>query len=226
MKRILLIEDNDHIMKINAGYLTGCGYLVEKAYTLGEAEKCLRRPTPDLIVLDVMMPDGDGLEFCERILKIQDIPVLFLTARISGQDVAEGFRRGGKDYLKKPYELEELGARIHNLIGASEEPARYAHRVMIGPVTFDFLIPQAYVNEVSLNLTRKEFSVLYLLAESRGSQVSGEELIGKVWEQERETDRAALWSTVSRLKKKIVPYEHLFYIESDHCGYELVMIAG
>ena len=99
MKKILLVEDNEHIMDINEWFLKSKGYDIDKAYSLKEADECLKKSLPDVIVLDIMLPDGDGVEYCERIQKKNPIPVLFLTAKTGKKDMMEGYKRGGNDYL-------------------------------------------------------------------------------------------------------------------------------
>ena len=108
MDTILLVEDNEQIMEINEWYLTQHGYKTEKAYTVAQARELLRHSSPDLIILDVLLPDGDGLSFCTEIRRTNSMPILFLTGVVTDKDVMSGYRNGGNDYITKPYDLDML----------------------------------------------------------------------------------------------------------------------
>ncbi|MEF9922659.1 MAG: response regulator, partial [Anaerovoracaceae bacterium] len=116
MATLLLVEDNPHIMKINAESLEDAGYKICEATSLEEAEEVLNKKLIHLIVLDIMLPDGNGVAFCKKIRKYCDIPILFLSAKNSSVDVIEGLHSGGDDYLSKPYNLQVLSARIESLL--------------------------------------------------------------------------------------------------------------
>ena len=112
MSTILLVEDNPHIMKINAEALTMYGYEILQAATARECRQALRWHPVDLVVLDIMLPDGDGVELCRELKEQYHVPILFLSALGESRDVVEGLRAGGDDYLAKPYDLGVLAARI------------------------------------------------------------------------------------------------------------------
>ena len=233
MERILLVEDNEHIMDINEWFLKERGYEIDKAYTLKEAEQCIKKHVPDVIVLDIMLPDGDGVDFCEKLQKDKPVPVLFLTAKTDKKDVMEGYSRGGNDYLTKPYELEMLGVRVEALLRLAERtgPGGVANgqaakniTLRAGSLTFEPVSSTLKVGDEKLTLSTKEFGILYCLAKNRGRQVSKDTLFREVWEMEPDGDTSVLWSTIYRLKKKIAPYEDKFYIDSDHSGYEIIIV--
>ncbi len=226
MERILLVEDNEHIMRINATYLSGLGYWIEQAYAVQKAREILKEYAIDLIVLDVMLPDGDGVDFCEAIRTRTGTPILFLTAKASGADIVSGLRRGGDDYLTKPYELNELAARIEALLRRSHNTFADGHSLTVGPLCFDVVRAQVTVNGEDLLLSGKEFGLLLVLARNRNKPVPREELLRSVWGFTQTDASSFLWTTISRLKKKIAPYENLFYIDSSQEGYELVTIGG
>lgn len=112
MSLILLVEDNQKIMQINSIALKRYGYDILQADTVERALQLLCVHTPDIIVLDIMLPDGNGIDLCRKLKKERDIPILFLTALGANQDMIEGLRAGGNDYLVKPYPLDVLAARI------------------------------------------------------------------------------------------------------------------
>ena len=223
MDTILLVEDNEQIMEINEWYLTQRSYRVEKAYTLAQAREALQSVKPDLIILDVLLPDGDGLAFCGEIRRTRNTPILFLTGMNADKDVMEGFRRGGNDYITKPYDLEMLGVRVEALL-SYVRGLRPANQVQtFGPLRFDIIQSEAYVNGEALMLSNKEFRLLYALARRGGETVSRGELSREVWGFETGADIPMLWTAMSRLKKKLLPFSDLLTLDSDHSGYTLVL---
>ncbi len=223
MEKILLVEDNEHIMAINTKYLTGLGFVVEQAWTVREAESRLAVLQPDLIVLDIMLPDGDGVELCRQIRKRRETPILFLTAKVTHKDIVNGLENGGDEYLTKPYDLDVFGAKVKALLRRSGKILPQNQSFRLGILLFDIVQSQAFAGSSSLNLSRTEFGLLLYLAQNRGRTVSKEELYSAVWGIKEEENGTMLWTAVSRLKRKIASYEEEFYIDSDHNGYELVM---
>ena len=223
MKHLLLIEDDVHLMKINEEFLSAFGYRITKAYCLREAEQALQEEVPDLIVMDVMLPDGDGMEFCEKLRRTLTVPMLFLTGKGTARDIVEGLHHGGDDYLTRPYDLEEFQARVEALLRRADM-YKPSNRITVGILSFDRYASLAYANDEVLNLTKNEFGILLYLANHLGQVVSKEELHHAIWGQEVLANYTAVWSTVSRLKKKIAPYEDRVFIESNHDGYAFVLL--
>lgn len=200
MITILLIEDNPHIMKINAEVLSLRGYEVLKASTVKEAWEQLNWHPVDLIVLDIMLPDGNGVEFCRELKEHNHVPIIFLTALGENRDVVEGLRAGGDDYLPKPYDLEVLIARIEARLRSAAESRRY---LCYGCLKLDTVSLIGFVNNRDLLLTHKEFTVLLLLAQNAERKVSQNELMREVWGMESDMEKRALWTLISRLRKKL-----------------------
>lgn len=211
MSTILLVEDNPHIMKINAQLLTLRGYQVLQAETAAQAREQLRWHPVDLIVLDILLPDGSGLELCRELKAQRSIPILFLTALGENQDVVEGLRAGGDDYLAKPYDLEVLVARIEARLRAAEEVRRYFG---YGGLKLDLLTMTGYVNGKDIQLTQKEFTALLLLARAAERKVSQEELMEALWGPDAHAESRALWTLISRLRKKLNSQESRLEISS------------
>ena len=211
MSTILLVEDNPHIMKINAQLLTLRGYQVLQAETAAQAREQLRWHPVDLIVLDIVLPDGSGLELCRELKAQRPIPILFLTALGENQDVVEGLRAGGDDYLAKPYDLEVLVARIEARLRAAEEVRRYFG---YGGLKLDLLTMTGYVNGKDIQLTQKEFTALLLLARAAERKVSQEELMEALWGPDAHAESRALWTLISRLRKKLNSQESRLEISS------------
>lgn len=211
MSTILLVEDNPHIMKINAEVLSLRGYEVLKAVTAAEAREQLRWHPVDLIVLDIMLPDGNGVELCRELKCSYRVPILFLTALGENQDIVEGLRAGGDDYLPKPYDLEVLIARIEARLRSDANSRRYICYGDLKLDTFSFI---GYIKNRDILLTQKEFTLLLLLAQHAERKVSQSELMRAVWGSESETENRALWTLISRLRKKLNSEESRLEISS------------
>ena len=175
-------------------------------------------------MLDVMLPDGDGIALCAEIRKQRGTPILFLTAKAADRDVVSGLESGGDEYLTKPYDLDVFGARVKALLRRAGRVLPQNRIFALGPLQLDIVQSQAFAGKDSLNLSRIEFGLLLYLAQNRGRSLSRDELYRAVWGLEGEENGTMLWTAVSRLKRKIAPYEEDFYIDSDHSGYELIVV--
>lgn len=211
MSTILLVEDNPHIMKINAEVLALHGYEVLRAETAAEARKQLSWHPVNLIVLDIMLPDGNGVELCRELKLRYHIPILFLTALGENQDVVEGLRAGGDDYLPKPYDLEVLVARVEARLRADADSRRY---LSYGNLKLDTVSSVGYVNGRDILLTQKEFIVLLFLTQNAEHKVTQAELMREAWGAESEAENRALWTLISRLRKKLKSEESRLEISS------------
>ena len=200
MSTILLVEDNPHIMKINAEALTLYGYEVLQAATAKACRQAMEWHPVDLVVLDIMLPDGDGVQLCRELKENYRVPILFLSALGESRDVVEGLRAGGDDYLAKPYDLEELAARIEARLRQERARSRY---LSYGPLRLDVFSGRGCLGDTDLQLTQKEFAVLLLLVQHAGETVSKEEVLREVWNVEAEDDSRALWTLISRLRRKL-----------------------
>lgn len=215
MSTILLVEDNPHIMKINAQFLALQGYEVLRACTAAECREKLDWHPVDLVVLDIMLPDGSGLELCRELKSRYHIPILFLTALGDSRDVVEGLRAGGDDYLAKPYDLEVLAARIEARLRSHTESRRY---LCYGRLRLDTVSLCGYIGSRDLLLTQKEFSVLLLLAQNAGREVPQSRLLREIWGDTAEAGNRTLWTLISRLRKKLNSEETRLEIVSRRGG--------
>lgn len=178
MQTILLIEDNQDIMKINSMALKSKYHILE-ADTLEVGRQLLDEKNPDLIVLDLMLPDGCGLEFCEEVRMTTDVPILMVTALGENTDVVEGLNRGGDDYITKPYDLTVLVARVEALLRRSEKKASVPIKEF-GPLSISSTPHIARLNGEDLNLTPRELSILEVLINNNGQYISSGELYRQV----------------------------------------------
>lgn len=197
---VLLVEDNPDIMEINAMALTMKGYQVVRAETVQDCWEQLRLHNVGVIVLDVLLPDGDGLDLCREIKEQYDVPILFLSALGEKQDIIQGLSAGGDDYLPKPYDLDILVARVEARL---REGRHIYERKRVGPLELDLLSGRAYWDGRDLLLTQKEYFVVAYLAKNRGRVVPAEELYEAVWKQPMADNLQTLRMTISRLKQKL-----------------------
>lgn len=218
MNTILLVEDNPHILRINAEVLGLRGYEVLRASTAAEARGHLQWHPVDLIVLDIMLPDANGLDLCRELKKQYHVPILFLTALGENQDVVEGLRAGGDDYLSKPYDLEVFVARVEARLRERNDNRRH---VSYGCLRLDTVSLTGFVNGQDIQLTQKEFTVLLLLAQNAERRVSSSELAREVWGDGADQENSALWTLISRLRKKLRSEESRLEIASLRGGYLL-----
>lgn len=200
MSTILFVEDNPHIMKINSAALTMRDYEVLCADSLGKGQMLLLNNPVDLIVLDVMLPDGSGIEWCHQIKHEYNVPILFLSALGDSRDIVEGLNAGGDDYLAKPYDLEVLIARIEARLRTS---GAVSSIVRLGALRLDTISMSRRINGEDLLLTQKEFSVLLLLVQNQGNLVPKEAIYSNVWGRAVNDNYRPLYTVISRIKKKL-----------------------
>jgi len=203
LNRVLLVEDDIEISKVNENMLKLSGYDARAAINLSEAGRAVAEYIPDIIVLDIMLPDGNGLDFLRDLRgRGYDTPVLLLTALGEPGDELKGFIAGGDDYLSKPYHYDIFMARIAALLRRAGHPPEIIKK---GALTLHILACRADVNGVDLSLQKIEFALLYVLVKNENTVVAAEELYSKVWVQPMAGDRNALQVAVSRVRKKIEP---------------------
>lgn len=203
-KTILLVDDNQKILDANRRILSREGYLLRSAASLAEARRELEEHPPDLVVLDVMLPDGNGLDFLQELREVSIAPVLLLTSLSDRDHRLNGLRAGGDDYITKPYDLEELKERVAAALRRSALQERSVPRAILrGPLKLDPVAGRAWLDGRDLGLTPKEFSLLMYLARHSGSPLPAEQIYREVWGQPMGEDVRTLRKHISRLKGKL-----------------------
>lgn len=200
MKRILLVEDNEQIMQGNERMLKRRGYEVTCALTLADARKAVKTRMPDLFVLDIMLPDGSGLDFMAELRKYSQTPILLLTGLTTPEDIVRGLTAGGDDYLPKPYDFGVLLARVEALLRRAQQVPECIHK---GRLRLDVTADVATLDGTDLMLSQKEFSLLLIFVQNEERFIGAEYLYEKVWNQAMAGNSNTLKTTINRLREKI-----------------------
>ncbi|MBO6933739.1 MAG: response regulator transcription factor [Deltaproteobacteria bacterium] len=210
-QRLLVVEDEDHLaagLKLN---LELEGYEVDVAGTAREASEKLVQPEGyDALVLDVMLPDLDGFELCQRLRKAGHfVPVIMLTARSSAEDRVRGLEAGADDYMVKPFSLDELLARVRSMLRRREWEAQNGEHesatLSFGQVVVDFDTHEVSVGGEPRKLTQLELDLLRYFAENAGRVVSRDELLQKVWKLRNYSQTRTVDNFLSRLRRHFEP---------------------
>ena len=180
---ILVVEDETSIASFVAMYLKNAGYTVRTSATGGDALAQVAAEPPDLVVLDLMLPDIDGVEICRRIRKSSDVPILMLTARDEDVDKIIGLEVGADDYLTKPFNPRELVARVKSVLrrAAPERRRDESKELRHGDLVIDAGKREVYVGDDEIQLAPKEFDLLWELLDHRGLVLTRDQLLERVW---------------------------------------------
>ncbi len=217
--RIVLVEDNQSLRKGITYRLTDDGHAVDALENGEAADVFLQQEDCDLVILDINLPGKDGLEILTNMRRRSDPrPVILLTARSTTQDRVEGLDAGADDYLIKPFEMEELAARVRAVARRREVAPR--RTMSLGNLTLDVETPQLLNGDAALDVPRRELSMLVALAEANGTPVSKDALLDKVYGAGSETDDKVVEVYVSRLRKRLSQFGVLIRVHRG-IGYAL-----
>jgi len=202
---ILVVEDESSIASFVALYLKNAGYTVRTAASGGEALELAASEGPALIVLDLMLPDIDGIEVCKRIRQDSDVPILMLTARDEDVDKIIGLEVGADDYLTKPFNPRELVARIRSILrrAAPERRERESETIQHGDLLVDAGRREVHVGDQEIQLAPKEFDLLWELLDHRGLVLTRDQLLERVWGYTFAGDTRTVDVHVRQLRRKL-----------------------
>lgn len=225
---ILLVEDDCNILRINRRILKREGFKVACAETLQKAKEIILELTPAVIVLDIRLPDGSGIDFCEEIRPTTSAPVLFLTALDEKSDIISGLMAGGNDYITKPYDVDEFLARIKAQLQLAQMNQKITENAFkCGPITMDIVAMRAFLDDKDMMLSTREFSLLLYLLKNKGKMLSSKEIYEGVWNQPMVKNPNALWKCISRLKSKLaVSDNRISLINFRNKGYLLEVVEA
>ena len=202
--KILVVDDEELLVKGIRFNLRSDGYDVISGSNGLEAVALTQAEEPDLIVLDVMMPEMDGLTACAKIREFSNVPIILLTAKADDMDKLMGFDHGADDYLTKPFDILELKARIRALLrraGASQKQA--SNTLTIGSISLDLDARNAYRGDELVDLTAKEFDVVEFLMRNPNRVYSREALLDTIWAYEYRSDIRTVDVHIRRLREKL-----------------------
>lgn len=202
MHTILVVEDDQALNRGVALTLEQDKIKVKQAFNLQMARDFFRREQPDLIILDIHLPDGSGLDFCKEIRSLSSVPVLFLTANDLETDIITGFEMGGDDYMTKPFSLMVLRARVKAALRRRSPDSD--SKTSVGDLTLDFLRMEFIKAGHSIQLSKTEQKLLRKLVANKGIILTRHQLMEAVWSSEQEfVDDNALTVTIKRLRSKL-----------------------
>jgi two-component system alkaline phosphatase synthesis response regulator PhoP len=202
---VLVVEDESSIASFVALYLRNAGYGVRTVATGGDALTQVASESPSLIVLDLMLPDIDGIEVCRRIRKSSDVPILMLTARDEDVDKIIGLEVGADDYLTKPFNPRELVARVKSILRRSTPERRQIESKVMrhGDLMIDAGRREVRVGEDEVQLAPKEFDLLWELLDHRGLVLTRDQLLERVWGYTFAGDTRTVDVHVRQLRRKL-----------------------
>ena len=206
---ILIIDDEPDICELLEFKLENEGYQTFSTTNPLEAVSKARDVSPDLIVLDVMMPELDGFRLCSMLKvdsKLKNIPILFLTAKTEVDDRVKGFTRGADDYLTKPFDSRELVARIKVILARTlRKQVAMQGKLLAGGIALDPESHEVTIDGKLIDLTNTEFKLLHLMMERTGRVQSRENLLVNVWNYDTEIETRTVDNHIGRLRSKLGP---------------------
>jgi len=201
-KKILVIDDDQKLNLLLSEYLAKFGFTVITSTHPREGLKTLKKEMPDLVILDLMLPDMDGFEVCKAIRRDFTVPIIMLTARGEVSDRIVGLELGADDYLPKPFEPRELVARIQTILRRSQTDMKREFK-RFGELTIDFTRRQVTIGEQPVDLTTAEFEILKIFVKRPGMALSRQQILDLLWDIKWDVENRSIDVLVSRLRQKL-----------------------
>lgn len=212
-EKILIVDDEKGVAEMLKSYFEMRFFRVYTAYN-GEAALRQAAKNPDIVLLDINMPDLDGLTVCERIRDHVSCPILFLTARVETADKIRGFQAGGDDYIVKPFDIDELGARVAAHLRRENRKQEQTVLRFFGEMAIDYSKREVSVNGTPVILSRKEFDIVELLSLHGGQVFDRERIYDIVWGLEGEGSSDTIMEHIRKIRSKLAAVSLHNYIET------------
>lgn len=212
-EKIMLVDDEKGIVAIMQNYFEMAGFQVITAYSGNEALKKISCQ-PDIILLDINMPDIDGLAVCQSIREHITCPILFLTARIETADKIKGFSVGADDYIVKPFDLDELGARVTAHLRRENRKQQQSIVKFFSNLTIDYTKREITIDGASISLSKKEYDIVELLSVNAGQVFDRERIYEAVWGLEGDGNSDTIMEHIRKIRAKFAALTLHSYIET------------
>ena len=211
--KILMIDDEEMILTMLKKCLETENFLV---YTADNAKKALELMSvaPDIILLDINMPEMDGLELCQFVREHISCPIIFLTARVSEHDVIQGLSVGGDDYITKPFRVDELLARILAHLRREERKNNADNLKFDEELIIDYNSRMVFLGKRQLDFSNKEFEIIRLLSQNAGMVFDRETIYDRLWGYDGEGDSIVVKEHIRKIRNKLANYTEKNYIET------------
>ena len=211
--KILMIDDEEMILTMLKKCLETENFLV---YTADNAKKALELMSvaPDIILLDINMPEMDGLELCQFVREHISCPIIFLTARVSEQDVIQGLSVGGDDYITKPFRVDELLARILAHLRREERKNNADNLKFDEELIIDYNSRMVFLGKRQLDFSNKEFEIIRLLSQNAGMVFDRETIYERLWGYDGEGDSIVVKEHIRKIRNKLANYTEKNFIET------------
>ncbi len=208
MQHIHIVDDEEKLRAFIRKYAEFEGYLVGEAADGMEAVKLCRDREFDILILDIMMPELDGFSTCREIRKFKNTPVLMLSARGEEYDKIHGFELGIDDYVVKPFSPRELMMRVKAILNRSQPPQAEKEIAVFDGLTIDFTGRMVYIDDVRIDMSPKEYDLLFYLVKNKGIALTREKLICDVWGYDFYGDDRTLDTHIKLLRGRLGAYRH------------------
>lgn len=212
-QKLLIVDDEPGIVAVVQNYFEMAGYLVITAYNGKDALKKLSQ-APDIVLLDINMPDMDGLTVCQNIRKYITCPIIFLTARIETSDKIKGFSAGADDYIVKPFDLDELGARVAAHLRRENRKQEQSSLRFFDHMVIDYTKRDITINQKPVALSKKEFDIVELLSTHSGQVFDRERIYDLVWGLDGDGNSDTIMEHIRKIRNKFAARTMHSYIET------------
>lgn len=204
-ERILIVDDEPRFIRLIEANLQTEGYAIIKAKDGKQAVEQAASAKPDLVLLDVMMPEMDGFQACERIRQFSNVPIIMLTARGEEDQRIRGLNLGADDYIVKPFSAGEMLARVRAVLRRAQTAAPESGETLFsrGSLQIDFARAEVRLDGELISLSATEYRLLLQFAHSAGRILTAEDLLRNVWGEEYKDEKEILWVSISRLRQKL-----------------------